>query len=61
MYTDEVKDSFAEYGDAAVVVLSRVGGEDDDLQYITYNYLELNDVEKEMLENVKALKDQGVF
>ena len=61
VYTDEVKDSFAEYGDAAVVVLSRVGGEDDDLQYITYNYLELNDVEKEMLENVKALKDQGVF
>lgn len=56
VYTDDVKASFAEYGDAAVVVLSRVGGEDDDLQYTTYNYLELNDVEREMLENVKALK-----
>ena len=61
VYTDDVKASFAEYGDAAVVVLSRVGGEDDDLQYTTYNYLELNDVEREMLENVKALKNQGVF
>ena len=61
VYTEDVKKSFAEYGDAAVVVISRVGGEDDDLQYITYNYLELNDTEKEMMENVKALKEQGVF
>ena len=36
-YTEEVKASFTEYGDAAVVVLSRVGGEDDDLQFQTYN------------------------
>ena len=61
VYTDEVKDSFAEYGDAAVVVISRVGGEDDDLQFTKFNYLELDDVEKEMMENVKALKDAGVF
>ena len=60
-YTEEVKASFTEYGDAAVVVLSRVGGEDDDLQFQTYNYLELDATEKEMLQNIKALKDQGVF
>ena len=31
-YTDEVKSSVAEYGDAAIVVLSRVGGEGVDLE-----------------------------
>lgn len=61
VYTDEVKNSFAQYGDAAVIVLSRVGGEDDDLEYASYNYLELDPVEREMLEQVKKLKDEGVF
>lgn len=61
VYTDEVKDSFAGYSDAAIVVLSRVGGEDDDLEFTDYNYLELDPVEKEMLEQVKRLKDGGTF
>ena len=61
VYTEEVKNTFAEYGDAAVVVLSRIGGEDDDLEFTDYNYLELDPVERELLENIKALKDQGVF
>ena len=61
VYTDEVKKSFAQYGDAAVVVLSRVGGEDDDLEHVSYNYLELDPMEREMLEQVKKLKDEGVF
>ena len=61
VYTDEVKNSFAQYGDAAVIALSRVGGEDDDLEYASYNYLELDPVEREMLEQVKKLKDEGVF
>ena len=61
VYTDEVKNSFAQFGDAAVIVLSRVGGEDDDLEYASYNYLELDPVEREMLEQVKKLKDEGVF
>lgn len=60
-YTDEVKQSFNEYGDAAVVVLSRIGGEDDDLESNSYNYLELDATEKEMMANIKELKDQGVF
>ena len=61
VYTDEVKSSFNQYGDAAVIVISRVGGEDDDLEFAEYNYLELDENEKDMLSNIKALKDQGVF
>lgn len=61
VYTDEVKDSFASYGDAAIVVLSRVGGEGADLEYQQSNYLALSDTEREMLEQVAALKADGTF
>lgn len=67
--------SFAEYGDAAIVVFSRSGGEGADLPsgnngtsdyWITGaegtgNYLELSAEEIELLENLKALKDNGTF
>ena len=63
--------SFAEYGDAAIVVFSRSGGEGADLPSGdngsgvdwtgTTNYLELSQEEKDMLAGLKALKDQGVF
>lgn len=67
--------SFAEYGDAAIVVLSRSGGEGADLpsgnngtsDYWTTgtegsgNYLELSAEEIELFENLKALKDNGTF
>ena len=33
VYTDDVKDSVASYGDAAIVVLSRIGGEGADLDF----------------------------
>ena len=64
IYTEDVKNSFAEYGDAAIVVLSRIGGEGAD-SYFDHtlgdgkNYLALNDIEKEMMANIKALKDAG--
>jgi beta-glucosidase len=96
IYTDEVKNSFATYGDAAIVVLSRVGGEDNDLprtltdyesnregkidwtnpNYLASlgeldnnstndgeegNYLRLSAQEKEIFENLKTYKDNGVF
>lgn len=35
-YTDEIKNSYAEYSDAAVVVLSRTGGEGTDLPRTSY-------------------------
>ena len=64
IYTDEVKASIEEYNDAAIVVLSRIGGEGADAYFDKTlgsgkNYLALNDIEKEMMENVKALKDAG--
>ena len=67
-----LEDSFASYGDAAIVMFSRVGGEGYDLaanedsdtsvtdEGVT-NYLQLDDAEKEMLEQLKALKEQGTF
>ena len=67
--------SFAEYGDAAIVVLSRSGGEGADLpsgengtndswisgQEGDGNYLALSAEELELLQNLKALKDNGTF
>ena len=58
-YTDEVLASVEEYNDAAVVVLSRVGGEGADSEYQTANYLALDDTEREMLAELKNLKDAG--
>ena len=64
--TEGVIDSVAEYGDAAIVVLSRIGGEGAD-SYFDHelgngkNYLALNDIEREMMANIKAMKDAGTI
>ena len=64
LYTEDVLDSVEEYGDAAIVVLSRIGGEGAD-SYFDHtlgdgkNYLALNDIEREMMSNIKKLKDEG--
>lgn len=58
-YTDDVLSSVASYGDAAIVTLSRVGGEGADSEYQSMNYLALDDNEKEMLAGLKSLKDEG--
>ena len=66
IYTEDVLGSFENYGDAAIVVLSRIGGEGAD-SYFDHelgdgkNYLALNDIEREMMENIKALKDAGTI
>ena len=68
-------DSFADYGDAAIVVFSRSGGEGADLpsgangtdaDYISGlegdgNYLALSQEEQDLLAGLKALKDNGTF
>lgn len=68
-------DSFAEYGDAAIVVFSRSGGEGADLPAgdigadISWssgeegdgNYLTLSQEERDLLAGLKELKDAGVF
>ena len=64
LYSEDVLNSIEEYGDAAIVVLSRIGGEGAD-SYFDHtlgdgkNYLALNDIEREMMANVKKLKDEG--
>lgn len=59
--TDEVIDSVADYGDAAIVVFSRIGGEGADLEYEDTNYLALDENEKEMMAQLAALKEAGTI
>lgn len=61
VYTDEVKGSVAQYGDAAIVVLSRVGGEGVDLEFQDVNYLALDDNEKDMMKNLADMKAAGTI
>ena len=60
-YTDEVKASFGEYGDAAIAIFSRIGGEGADCEFQTFNYLELEPNEREMMAQLKAMKDAGTI
>ena len=58
-YTDEVKNSIENYGDAAIVMISRVGGEGVDLDFTTTNYLELDTNERDMLAAITNMKKEG--
>ena len=64
LYSEDVLKSVESYGDAAIVVLSRIGGEGAD-SYFDHtlgdgkNYLALNETEREMMAGIKALKDAG--
>ncbi len=69
-YPDALKATFSDYGDVALGVLSRSSGEGADLPsglpelepYMTDgDYLRLCKEEVELLENLQALKEQGVF
>lgn len=59
VYTEDVKNSIAQYGDAAIVVFSRIGGEGADCTFDGDNYLALEPNEVKLMENLKALKDAG--
>lgn len=64
LYSDKVLSSVEEYGDAAIVVLSRIGGEGADAVFDKTlgdgtNYLALDQNERDMLSGIKALKDEG--
>lgn len=58
-YTEDVKRSLQVYGDAAIVLLSRVGGEGVDLEHRENNYLALDKNEKEMLLQLTSMKKNG--
>ncbi len=69
-YTDGLKNTFAAYGDAAIVIFSRSSGEGADLpyalpaleEYMTGgDYLRLCKEEIDLLANLKALKNSGTF
>ncbi len=59
VYTEEVKSSVASYGDAAIVVISRIGGEGSDLEYQESNYLALDQNERDMLSALVDMKAEG--
>ncbi len=56
VYTDEVKDSIAAYGDAVIVTLSRIGGEGADAKF---TYLQLDQNEKDMMAAAAQMKADG--
>ncbi len=70
VYTEDVLKSVEKYGDAAIVVLSRIGGEGADSYFdhtlvktgndekMNYNYLALSQDEKDMLKGIKKMKDE---
>ena len=66
IYTDAVKNSFATYGDAAIFVMTRDGGEGQDLSTvgsdgIDGSYLSITAQEKEVLQQLTVLKSSGLF
>lgn len=52
-FTEEMTNSFNEYNDAAIFVLSRTGGEGSDLSAGSDKYLAITDEEKSVLEAMK--------
>ena len=56
VYTEDVKNSIAQYGDAVIVTLSRIGGEGSDAER---TYLQLDQNEKDMLKAAADMKSQG--
>ena len=59
VYTEDVKNSFAEYGDAVIITISRVGGEGYDLEFQASNYLALSEEEQAMLQWAADMKKAG--
>ncbi len=65
-YTDSVKNSFASYGDAALIVVTRVSGEYEDCYQtgantISGDYLGISANEKQVIDEVIKLKKSGTF
>ncbi len=66
VYTDTEWDSVEEYGDAAIMLISRVGGEGYDLPASTQDnedagYLGLSQEEFDLLDKLQELKDAGTI
>lgn len=61
-YDASVTGSYADYNDAAIVVISRIGGEGFDLPRYsaTSHYLQLDSNERDLIENVKRAFDKVI-
>jgi len=59
VYPDDVKASFADYGDAVIIPISRIGGEGYDCEFNAYNYLALSAEEQEMMQWAADMKAAG--
>ncbi len=59
IYSKDVRNSILQYGDAAIVMLSRVGGEGVDLDFQETNYLELDENEKTLLTELTNYRREG--
>ena len=57
-YSEDVKNSFSQYGDAAIVTFTRFGTEDTDP---SDGILDLQKNETDLLEMIKKEKDKGTF
>ncbi len=62
-YSDTEWNSIKSYGDAAIIMIGRIGGEGSDVPFFnagdgTGNQLELTSEEKDLLSKAKALKDE---
>ena len=56
VYTEDVKNSIATYGDAVIITLSRIGGEGADAKV---DYLQLDQNEKDMMAAAAQMKADG--
>jgi beta-glucosidase len=56
VYTEDVKNSIATYGDAVIITLSRIGGEGADAKQ---DYLQLDQNEKDMMAAAAQMKADG--
>lgn len=64
-YTDDLTSTFSDYGDAAIIMFTRVGDEDNDLSQSGgvdgISELALQPNEVELLEMVQSYKENGTF
>lgn len=63
-YTQELKDTFSSYGDAAIIMFSRIAGEGVDMAKVDVDnerQLAFHQQEADLLKMVKDYKDAGVF
>ncbi len=60
-FTDDVKNSYTTYGDAAIYIITRIGGEGSDLSTEGDGYLAITDDERSVLEEMQQFEKKIVL